>query len=119
MVWDTRRGLAACFMWKQVGLGFSSPASRLVEAQRRVVHVAPSRRLRRSQVEDERVDATGCVGPFYPNFTVFHVLGHRSSLVFSILLGLINRILDGWVSLPLFHISLGFLRVGLMCYEAF
>jgi hypothetical protein len=31
-VWDTHRDLAACFMWKQVGLGFFSLASRLVEA---------------------------------------------------------------------------------------
>jgi hypothetical protein len=31
-VWDTRRDLAACFVWKQVGLGFPSLASRLVEA---------------------------------------------------------------------------------------
>jgi hypothetical protein len=51
--WDTRRDLAACFVWKQVGLGFPSLASRLSEARRRVVHVAPSRRLRQSQIEDE------------------------------------------------------------------
>jgi hypothetical protein len=57
--WDTRQDLAACFVWKQVGLGFPSLASRLSEARRRVVHVAPSRRLRRSQIEDEWVDATG------------------------------------------------------------
>jgi hypothetical protein len=57
--WDTCRDLAACFVWKQVGLGFPSLASRLSEARRRVVHVAPSRRLRRSQIEDEWVDATG------------------------------------------------------------
>jgi hypothetical protein len=34
MTWDTRRDLAACFGWKQVGLGFSSLASRLAEARR-------------------------------------------------------------------------------------
>jgi hypothetical protein len=56
--WDDEDGadlcqdLAACFRWKEVRLGFSSPASRLVEARRRVVHVAPSRRLRQCQVED-------------------------------------------------------------------
>jgi hypothetical protein len=33
-VWGTRRDLAACFTWKQVGLRFPSLASRLVEAQR-------------------------------------------------------------------------------------
>jgi hypothetical protein len=45
------------------------------------VHVAPSRRLRRRQVEDGRVDATGCVGPCYPTFVVFNVLGHRGIVV--------------------------------------
>jgi hypothetical protein len=35
MVWDSHRDLEACFAWKQVGLGFSSLASRLVEARRR------------------------------------------------------------------------------------
>jgi hypothetical protein len=32
-MWDTCRDLASCFTWKQVGLGFPSPTSRLVEAQ--------------------------------------------------------------------------------------
>jgi hypothetical protein len=58
MRWDTRRDLVACFTWKQVRLEFSSLTSRLVEARRRVVHVAPSRRLRRDQVEDRRVAST-------------------------------------------------------------
>jgi hypothetical protein len=43
---DMHRDLAACFMWKQVGLRFPSLASRLAEARRRVVHVAASWRLR-------------------------------------------------------------------------
>jgi hypothetical protein len=34
MARDTHRDLAACFLWKRVGLGFLSLASRLVEAQR-------------------------------------------------------------------------------------
>jgi hypothetical protein len=59
------RDLAACFMWKQVWLGFSSLVSRLVEARQRMVYVAPSWRLRRGQVEDGRFDAMGCVGPCY------------------------------------------------------
>jgi hypothetical protein len=46
MMWDTHRDLAACFTWKQVGLGFSSLTLRLAEARRRVVHMTPSRRLR-------------------------------------------------------------------------
>jgi hypothetical protein len=69
--WDTRRDLAACFSWKQVGLGFSSLESRLVEVRRRVVHVTPSLRLRQTQVDDGRIDAMGCVGPCYLCFAVF------------------------------------------------
>jgi hypothetical protein len=48
-----------------------------VEARRRVVHVAPSRRLHRSQVKDERIDAMGSVGPCYSAFAVFNVLDPR------------------------------------------
>jgi hypothetical protein len=44
-----------------------------------VVHVTPSRRLRRRQVEDRH--ATGCVGPFYPTFAVFNVLDDRGIVV--------------------------------------
>jgi hypothetical protein len=47
-----------------------------------VVHVVPSRRLRRDQVKDRRVDATGCVRPVYPYFAIFCVLDHRGILVF-------------------------------------
>jgi hypothetical protein len=39
---DTSGDLVTCFMWNQVWLGFFSLASRLMEAQRRVVYVAPS-----------------------------------------------------------------------------
>jgi hypothetical protein len=48
----------------------------------RVVHVAPSQRLRKDQVEDGRVDTMGYVGPFNPNFVVFYVLCYRGNLVF-------------------------------------
>jgi hypothetical protein len=78
---DTRRDLAACFTWKQVWLGFPSLAGRLAKARRWVVHVAPSRRLHRKQVEDGRVDATGYVRPCYPIFAIFNVLGHRGIVV--------------------------------------
>jgi hypothetical protein len=47
-----------------------------------VVHVTPLRRLRRVQAEDGRVDATGYVGPRYPFFVVFIVLGSMVILVF-------------------------------------
>jgi hypothetical protein len=81
MALDTHQDIAACFTWKQVGLGFSSLASRLAEARRRVLHVAPSWRLRRVQVEYGRVDATGCVRPYYPCFVVFILLGPRGIVV--------------------------------------
>jgi hypothetical protein len=45
--------------------------SRLAEARRWVVHVAPSRRLHRDQVEVGWIDVTGCVDPFYPRIVVF------------------------------------------------
>jgi hypothetical protein len=57
----------------------------------RMVHVTSSRRLRRVQAEDRRIDATDCVRPFYSNFTVFYVLVSRGILVFSFLLEPINR----------------------------
>jgi hypothetical protein len=47
-----------------------------------MVHVTSSRRLCRDQVEDGRVDAMGYVGPCYPYFTVFIVLGPSGILVF-------------------------------------
>jgi hypothetical protein len=46
-----------------------------------VVHVAPSRRLRRRQAEDGWVDATGCVGPCYLYFVVFFLLDYRGVVV--------------------------------------
>jgi hypothetical protein len=57
-------------------------ASRLAEPRRRVVHVAPSWLLRRVQVDDGRVDATGCIGPDYPCFAIFFLLGSRGIVVF-------------------------------------
>jgi hypothetical protein len=78
---DTHWDLAACFTWKQVWLGFPSLAWRLAEAWQRVVHVAPSQKLRRRQVEDGRVDVTGCVGPCYPTFAVFNVLCRKGIVV--------------------------------------
>jgi hypothetical protein len=43
--------------------------------------VAPSRRLCRRPVEDRQVDAMGCVGPCYPSFAVFNVLGPTGIVV--------------------------------------
>jgi hypothetical protein len=77
-----RRDLAAFFAWKQVGLGFSSLASRLVEARLWVVHVAPSQTSRRVKAEDRRVDAMCCVGLFYHKIIVSSVLDTRGIVVF-------------------------------------
>jgi hypothetical protein len=57
-------------------------ASKLAEARRWVVNVTPSRMLRQVEAEDRQVDATGCIGPCYPYFAIFYVLGHRGILVF-------------------------------------
>jgi hypothetical protein len=48
-----------------------------------MVHVALSRRSREDEAKDGRVDAMGCIRLFYPNFAIFVVLGHKSSLVIS------------------------------------
>jgi hypothetical protein len=82
MAWDTRRDLVACFTWKQVTLWFPRLALRLTEARWWVVHVAPSQRLHRDQVEDGWVDPMGCVGPCYSYFIVFYVLCSRGIVVF-------------------------------------
>jgi hypothetical protein len=57
--------------------------SKLAEERRRVVHVASSQRSCGDEAEDGRVDATDCIGLFYPYFAVFIVLGSRGILVFS------------------------------------
>jgi hypothetical protein len=46
-----------------------------------MVHVASLRRLRRVEAENGWVDATGYIGPFYPNFIVFYVLDRRGILL--------------------------------------
>jgi hypothetical protein len=82
MVWDTRRDLAAYFAWKQVWLEFFSLALRLGEAWCWMVHMTPSWRLRRNQVEDGRVDVMVYIELFYPTFVIFIVLGTRGIVIF-------------------------------------
>jgi hypothetical protein len=53
---DTRQHSVSCFVKKQVGLGFSSFASKLAEEQWRVVHVASLWRSRGSEVKDNWFD---------------------------------------------------------------
>jgi hypothetical protein len=57
--------------------------SKLTEARRWVVHVAPSHRSC-EEVKDGWVDAMDCVGPYYPCFTVFIILGLRDILFFLV-----------------------------------
>jgi hypothetical protein len=46
-----------------------------------MAHVTSSRRSHEDEAEDGWVDAMGCIRLFYPNFTVFFVLGHKGCLV--------------------------------------
>jgi hypothetical protein len=69
-----RRHLVACFIGKQVGLGFPSFASKLVKERWRVVDVASLRRSRESKAKYGRFDDIGCgaveVGPNYHSLVV-------------------------------------------------
>jgi hypothetical protein len=47
-----------------------------------MVHVASSQRSCGDEVKDGRVDATGCIRLFYPNFVIFIVFGTKAILVF-------------------------------------
>jgi hypothetical protein len=71
---------------KQVGLGFPSFASKLVEEQQRVVHVASSERSRGSEAKYHRFDGIGCgaveFGPNYHSLDVILLLSQRDILVF-------------------------------------
>jgi hypothetical protein len=53
-----------------------------------MVHMASSWRSSGDEVEDGWVDATGCIGLFYPNFVIFIVLDPKGILVFIFWLGL-------------------------------
>jgi hypothetical protein len=57
-----------------------------------MVHVASSRSSRGDEFKDRRVDATGSIGLFYPNFAVFIVLGHKGSLVISFSINMTPRV---------------------------
>jgi hypothetical protein len=56
-----------------------------------MVHVASLQRSCGDEAKDERVNATGCIRLFYPNFVVFIVLGHKGSLVTSFPINSIPR----------------------------
>jgi hypothetical protein len=51
-----------------------------------MMHMASSWRSHGDEAKDGRVDATGCIRLFYPNFAIFIVLGHKGSLVISFLI---------------------------------
>jgi hypothetical protein len=44
-----------------------------------MVHIASSRRLHQVEVEDRRVDATGCIGPDEDEYTGYHLAGTRKA----------------------------------------
>jgi hypothetical protein len=56
-----------------------------------MVHVALSQRSHGDEVKDRWVDATGCIELFYPNFTVFIVLGHKGGFVINFPINRITR----------------------------
>jgi hypothetical protein len=47
-----------------------------------MVHMASSQRSCADEAEEEQIDVTGCIGPFYLNFTIFIVLDPNDILVF-------------------------------------
>jgi hypothetical protein len=59
------------------------------------MHVASSWRLRRDEAEDGLVNAMGYVGHFYLKIDAFYILATRDNLVFSLLIGSINKNLEG------------------------
>jgi hypothetical protein len=82
MTWGTRRDLAACFTWKQVGLEFPS---------------LPQNWWRRDggwctwhhhggcvEMKLKTDGSMGYIGSCYPYFVVFIVLGHMDILVFCL-----------------------------------
>jgi hypothetical protein len=56
-------------------------ASKLADERWVVVPMTSSWRLHEDEVEDGRIDATGCIGLVYPNFVIFLVLVPRGILV--------------------------------------
>jgi hypothetical protein len=65
-----------------------------------MVHVASSWKPRGDEAEDGRVDTTGCIGLFYPNYAIFVILGYKGSLVISFPINMTPRV-GGEVSILL------------------
>jgi hypothetical protein len=59
-------------------LGVKVSLARVFQSGLKTDGGATTQRLRRKQAEAGRVDMTGCVGPCYPCFTVFLLLGPRA-----------------------------------------
>jgi hypothetical protein len=49
-----------------------------------MMYVTSSWRLGRVEAENRRVDVMGYIGPLYPNFAIFILLGHRGILFFCL-----------------------------------
>jgi hypothetical protein len=60
-----------------------------------MVHMASLQRLCGDEAKDGWADATCCIRLFYPNFTIFVVLGHKGSFIISFpiirIQGLVDR----------------------------
>jgi hypothetical protein len=65
------------------------------------------------------MNATGCVGPFYPKIIIFYVLCPKGNLVFSLLLGPRNKTLEEYDSLLFLLAFFVFLRLIVVCNELF
>jgi hypothetical protein len=87
---DTRQNPVACFIVKQVGLGFPKFSSKLVLERWLVVHEASSQRSHGSETKDGWFDGVGCsaveIGPNYPSVVVISLLAYGDILVFWFLL---------------------------------
>jgi hypothetical protein len=65
-----------------------------------MVHATLSWRSRGDKAKDGWVNAMSCIRLFYPNFAIFIVLDHKSSLVISFPINRISRF-GGVVSIQL------------------
>jgi hypothetical protein len=101
---DTHWHSAACFVVKQVGLGFSSFASKLVKEWRWVVHIVSSWRSRRNKEKDGWFNDVGCsvveVRPNYYLVDVIFLLAHKCILVFYFCYKNTHWVIVGGIPLP-------------------
>jgi hypothetical protein len=61
----------------------SQSSLKIERGMAQMVHVASSWRSQGDEAEDGWVNVMSCIRVFYPNFTVFIILGHKCTLVIS------------------------------------